>query len=144
MWREKMRLTTTLITQFFRLVAIRNYQAAKIVLVRIEKKLPRGEWNHGYFMALNGILLALQTKDPHAFVNNVTEADLPQCGREFMAHARNSLHADYDRGYFSAMAEYVKSVKLLCKRQRSTLPKQALIEPLLTEKAEIKSSMETV
>jgi len=144
MWREKMPLPTTLITQFFRLVAIRNYQAAEIVLARVKKKLPRGEWNRGYFMALNGILLAFQTKDPRAFVNNLTEADLPQCGREFMAHARNSLHADYDRGYFSAMIEYVKSAEFWCKRRKSTLLKKAIIEPFQTEKTETEPSMETV
>jgi len=144
MWREKMPLPTTLITQFFRLVAIRNYQAAEIVLARVKKKLPRGEWNHGYFMALNGILLALQTRDPRAFVNNVTEADLPQCGREFMAHARNSLHAEYDRGYFSAMVDYVKSVELWCKHQKSTLPKQAQIETIQINEGETKLLTEEV
>ena len=103
-----MPLPTALITQFFHLVRIRNYQAAEVVLARIKKKLARGEWNRGYFMALNGILLALQTKDPRAFVNNVNEADLLDSGKEFMGHARNSLHAEYDRGYFSAMVDYVK------------------------------------
>lgn len=70
------------------------------------------ERNRGYFQALFGMLLTRRgNNDRYAFLSNVDLTDIKKLKRfkhEFLSHVDSRLHAEYDRGYFEAWAEYMK------------------------------------
>lgn len=90
----------------------RQFAEAERVLERLKKKIQRTEWNRGYFRALYGILLARKSNDDqYVFLSRLdfnNKDELQNYRREFLKHARNRIHADYDRGFFSAWADYMR------------------------------------
>jgi len=70
------------------------------------------ERNRGYFQALYGMLLAHRNNnDRYAFLSNLNindKKELQNYRREFLRQSENRLHADYDRGFFSAWADYMR------------------------------------
>jgi len=70
------------------------------------------ERNRGYFQALYGMLLAQRNNDDrYAFLSNLNIKDkkeLHAYRREFLRQSEHRLHADYDRGFFSAWADYMR------------------------------------
>lgn len=107
-----MPIPSIYVTRFFQLVTARRFAQAERVLLRLRQKIPRTEWNTGYFQALRGMLLAQKSSDDrYVFLSNVNfknQDELQGYRREFLRHARNKLHADYDRGYFAAWASYMR------------------------------------
>ncbi len=100
------------VTRFFQLITARRFAQAERVLLRLREKIPRTEWNTGYFQALKGMLLAQKNNDDgYVFLSNLnfkSQDELQGYRREFLKNARNKLHADYDRGYFAAWASYMR------------------------------------
>ena len=82
------------------------------MLERSRKRARKNEWNEGYFQALSGILLAQRSNDdrylflPH--INPTDEDELKNYRRDFLEHTRDMIHADYDRGFFSAWNDYIR------------------------------------
>jgi len=112
-----MPISRVFVTRFFQLVTNRRFAEAERVLERIRLKTQETEWNRGYFQALNGILLALKSNDDqYAFLSNMNfenEGELKKYRRDFLKEAKSKIHADYDRGLFSAWADYLRvSIKL--------------------------------
>ncbi len=112
-----MPISRVFVTRFFQLVTNRRFAEAERVLERIKLKVQETEWNKGYFQALNGILLTQRSnEDQYAFLPNLdlnNENELKKYRREFLKQARNKIHADYDRGFFSAWADYMRvSIKM--------------------------------
>lgn len=91
------------------------------MLERLKQKIQKTEWNSGYFQALHGIFLAKKSNnDRYAFLSNNdfnNPDELKNYRREFLKHTRSKLHADYDRGFFSAWANYMR---VLAKLEKST------------------------
>ena len=91
------------------------------MLERLKQRIQKTEWNSGYFQALHGIFLAKKSNnDRYAFLSNNdfnNPDELRNYRREFLKHTRNRLHADYDRGFFSAWANYMR---ILTKLEKST------------------------
>jgi len=105
-----MPISRVFVTRFFQLVTGRQFAEAERVLERIKLKVQETEWNRGYFQALNGILLAQKSNDEYVFLPNLdfnNEDELKKYRREFSKQSRNKIHADYDRGFFSAWADYM-------------------------------------
>ncbi len=104
-------------TRFFQLITARRFAQAERVLLRLRQKIPRTEWNTGYFQALRGMLLAQKSNDDrYVFLSNVnfkSQDELQGYRREFLRQAQNKLHADYDRGYFAAWASYMRVLSKL-------------------------------
>jgi len=112
-----MPISRVFVARFFQLVTDRRFAEAERVLERIKIKVQETEWNRGYFQALNGILLAQKSNDDqYAFLPSIdfnNENELKKYRREFLKQATNKIHADYDRGFFSAWADYMRiSVKM--------------------------------
>jgi len=112
-----MPISRVFVTRFFQLVTNRRFAEAERVLERIKLKVQETEWNRGYFQALNGILLAQKSNDDqYAFLSNLNfenESELKKYRRDFLKEARSKIHADYDRGFFLAWADYLRvSIKL--------------------------------
>jgi hypothetical protein len=42
---------------------------------------------------------------------NLNENSVKEIRTEFLAHASNELHEEYDRGYFRALADYLKVIE---------------------------------
>jgi len=98
---------------FFKLLLERKISEAEKELegVAWEKA---SEWERGFIKALEGLLLAQKNpNDKYLFFNKnaLTKRDLRKLKRKFLRHSRDWLHADYDRGYFSCMVEYVKALE---------------------------------
>lgn len=103
----------------------------------MRQKIPRTEWNTGYFQALRGMLLAQKSNDDrYAFLSNLNfknQEELQTYRREFLRHARNKLHADYDRGYFAAWASYMRVLAKLEFATDKTKSKSPKKEEIKTE-----------
>lgn len=106
-----MPISLTFVTRFFQLVTRRRFAEAERILERLKGKAPKTEWNRGYLQALYGILLARRSNDPYVFLSGLDLGDketLRNYRREFLKHSRKKLHSDYDRGFFSAWANYMR------------------------------------
>jgi len=107
-----MPISSILATQYFQLVAKRQFAEAERILERIKLKAEKTERNRGYIQALHGILLSNKSSnDQYTFLSNISlndKASLEKHRREFLKHTRNSLHAEYDRGFFSAWADFTR------------------------------------
>ncbi len=112
-----MPIPRVFVARFFQLVTKRQFAEAERTLERIKLKIHETEWNRGYFQALQGIVLATKTNDDqYVFLSNVDtndENELKRHRREFLKSAKDKLHADYDRGFFSAWADYIRALTRL-------------------------------
>lgn len=111
-----MPIPSVLVTRYFQLLANRQLAEAERELETIKQKMHKTEWNKGYFRALYGMLLARRNNnnnDSCAFFSTLDFNDkeaMDVYRREFLAHGKNGLHGDFDRGYFSAWAECMRVV----------------------------------
>ena len=108
-----MPVPSALVTRYFQLVVNRQFTEAKRELERIKQKMHKTEWNRGYFRALYGMLLARRSNnnDSYAFFSKLDlndKAALHGYRREFLEHVKNRLHGDFDRGFFSALADCMR------------------------------------
>lgn len=106
-----MPIPSAFVTRFFQLLADRTFAEAERVLKRLRKRVRKTEWNRGYLQALSGMLLAQKSGDQYVFLSNMNSNDkdlLRKNRREFLEYAKGGLHTDYDRGFFSAWAEYMR------------------------------------
>jgi hypothetical protein len=108
-----MPVPSALVTRYFQLVVNRQFTEAERELDRIKQKMHKTEWNRGYFRALYGMLLARRSNnnDSYAFFSKLDlndKAALRSYRREFLDHVKNRLHGDFDRGFFSALADCMR------------------------------------
>lgn len=107
-----MPIPQALVTRYFQLLINRQFTEAARELERLKQKMQKTEWNRGYFRALYGMYLSRKNiVDSYAFFSTLDLSDteaLHKYRREFLDHMRNGLHADFDRGYFSAWADCMR------------------------------------
>jgi len=100
------------VTRFFQLVTTRQFAEAERVLERLKQKMQMSERNRGYFQALYGMLLAQRNNDDrYAFLSSLNlsnKKELKAYRQEFLRQSERRLNADYDRGFFSAWADYMR------------------------------------
>jgi len=125
-----MPISKILATQYFQLVAKRQFAEAERILERTKLKAEKTERNRGYLQALHGILLSSKSNnDQYTFLSNISLNDktaLEKQRREFLKHTRDSLHAEYDRGFFSAWADFTR---ILLKLENIPEPPVTHVEP---------------
>jgi len=111
------------VTRFFQLITTRQFAEAERVLERIKQKITLSERNRGYYQALYGMLLTQRNGDDrYAFLTSLstsTKKELHESRREFLRQSEHRLNADYDRGFFSAWADYMR---LLSKMETAAAP----------------------
>ncbi len=108
-----MPVPQALVTRYFQLVIARQFTEAERELEKLKQKMQKTEWNRGYFRALYGMYLSRKTNDAYAFFSKMDFSDKPSIHayrREFLDHTRNGLHGDFDRGYFSAWADCMRTM----------------------------------
>jgi len=124
-----MPISKMFVVRFFQLVKNRRFAEAERVLERIRLKTNETEWNSGYIHALDGILQAQKSSDSYSFIKNVNfedENELKKFRKEFLREYKNKIHADYDRGFFAAWADYM----LTSKKELANTEKPAQSEKL--------------
>jgi hypothetical protein len=110
-----MSVPVTFITRFFQLVSERKFAEAERVLERITLKLKRNEkqqFNQGYLTALNGIILTYRSShNTYDFFNNLQFYDTKTLKKhriDFLEYSKRRFHGNYDRGYFTALSDYLR------------------------------------
>ena len=115
-----------MITRFFQLVENRQFAEAERELERIKQKMENNEWNKGYLRALNGILLsAKMNNDQYSILSKINSKDgktLKEYRKEFLKQVNNRLREEYDKGFFSAWADYTR---VLIRMYRQEIEKRA-------------------
>jgi len=99
--------------RFFPLLVQRKLTAADKVLENIMKDVKTTDWQRGYINSLEGMLLALRSKDRYVFIKTITPESMGKLNKEFYQQSRNKLLADFDRGFFTAWNDYVQVLKNL-------------------------------
>jgi len=112
-----------LMARFFQLVSERKFAEAERILERIYARMKNSrkeEFNRGYLDALNGIILSFRSGGSYEFFSNLDLTDvtsLKKHYKDFKRHARGMFQADYDRGYFSALADFLRVVLRIKEKQ---------------------------
>jgi len=102
--------------EFFQAIIERRISDAEKELDSVRASIPATETTKGYMKALEGLLLTVKSNDEkylYLAKNERTPANLRALHREFSAQTKNSLHADFDRGYFQALEEFVRKLERL-------------------------------
>jgi len=112
-----MPISSALVTRFFQLLVNRRFAEAERELESIEQKMHKTEWNRGYFRALYGMLIARKSNnDDYAFLSKADLNDgkvLRNYRKEFQGHVKSKLDEDFDRGFFSAWAKFMRVLSKL-------------------------------
>ncbi len=109
----EMPIPSALVTRFAQLLVNKQFAEAERELERLKQKMHKTEWNRGYFRALYGMLLIRRSNnsDSYSFFAKLDLTDkeaLQAYRKEFLSHVKNRLHGDFDRGYFSAWADFTR------------------------------------
>ena len=114
------RKVKSLLQQYMLLLNERRMSEAEKVLQQIKERLKTNSWDRGFLNALEGIFAAFRAKDnPYFYATQIDPSDtkkLRQLRKEFLEESTNPLQNEFDQGFFSAWAEYVKDLQRL-KRQ---------------------------
>lgn len=106
--------TRALTTRLFQMVLERQFAEAERILERLRMKMRKNEWDRGYMRALNGIILTQKSgEERYAFLANLNlddEKALEKNQREFLSYLKSDFHAEYDRGFFSAWVDFLRTI----------------------------------
>lgn len=140
-----MPVSSALVTRFFQLLVNRRFAEAERELERIKQKMHKTEWNRGYFRALSGMLVAHKSNnDDYAFLSKLDLNDknvLRNYRKEFQVHVKSKLDGDFDRGFFSAWAKFMRVLSKLAANNpeaKSEMSEKAKSEPSEKDKSQAK------
>ncbi|NLE03701.1 MAG: hypothetical protein GX638_02720 [Crenarchaeota archaeon] len=149
-----MPVPQALVTRYFQLIAERQFTESERELEKLKQKMQKTEWNRGYFRALYGMYLAQKGTDSYSFFSKLDltdKATLHGFRRDFLDETRNSLHGDFDRGFFSAWADCMRTIARLeiavPQSSKPSSPQEAAdqeIEQEIIEKKEEAKKLETL
>ncbi|MEM1606682.1 MAG: hypothetical protein QXW55_04235 [Candidatus Bathyarchaeia archaeon] len=97
----------------FDLIIVRKIAEAEKLLQEIEinfKENIKSDFDIGFIRALKGIILMYKSGDQSSFLNNLNLNDagvLRKYYSEFLEFSMDDLHSNYDRGYFSALSQFM-------------------------------------
>ena len=101
------------VSQYFQFIIERRLGEAEKKLDEIKQVSGRSQHEAGYLKALEGLLLTYRSSnDKYLYLANMefSGKNAEALKKEFGQQAESSLHADYDKGYFSALADFVRAV----------------------------------
>jgi len=100
--------------RFFQAVMERRIADAEKELDTVRASIPATESAKGNLKACEGLLLTAKTNsDKYLYLSKIekTQKQLKTLRKEFAVEAVNSLHTDYDRGYFQVLESYMKKLE---------------------------------
>jgi hypothetical protein len=89
--------------------------------------MPGSEIGRGYLKGLEGLLLTVKSNDDkylYLAKMEMTEKKLRTLRKEFADHRKNTLHTDYDRGYFQALESYMRKLESSEVTQETATPEK--------------------
>ena len=92
----------------------RRIADAEKELDSMRASIPATESAKGYLKACEGLLLtAKANSDRYLYLSKIekTQKQLKTLRKEFAAQVANTLHTDYDRGYFQVLESYMKKLE---------------------------------
>ena len=97
-------------SKYLRAIAERRIKDGEVEFDRVSLSLDDSEWNKGYLKALEGLLITFKTNNSKYLYLHGKELEDQKMRKKFKEeikkHSNNELHADYDRGFFSALMDY--------------------------------------
>ncbi len=121
-WQEKSRKNQQVNT-FFTLLARGKWAAADRALDKMRQYSGKTQWQKGYLNALEGMIISLQeSASQTSYIHQINPEKADQLRRTFQQQARTKLHDDFDRGYFTAWADYAQTLRLASRAAANTLP----------------------
>jgi len=104
------------LSQYFHLIVEKRFGEAEKKLDEIRQTARRSEQDRGYLKAVEGLLLTYRSSDDkYLYLNNVelTAKNVEALKKEFNEQTASPLYESYDKGYFSALGDFVKTVSRL-------------------------------
>jgi len=103
------------VSKYLKAIAERRIKDGELEFDRISSSLDNSEWSRGYLKALEGLLITFRTNNSkYLYLQREEFEDQKMRKRlkdELKKHSNNELHADYDRGFFSALTDYFTIVE---------------------------------
>jgi hypothetical protein len=97
-------------SKYLKAIAERRIKDGEAEFDRISLSLDDSEWNKGYLKALEGLLITFKTNNSKYLYLHRKDLEDQKIKKKFKEelkkHSNNELHADYDRGFFSALMDY--------------------------------------
>ena len=89
-----------------------KFASADRALQKIRSETVDEAWQKGYVNALEGMLLASQSRnDKFAFIANIDSKRADKFAKMFGRISKDKMQSEFDRGFFSAWADYVQALK---------------------------------
>lgn len=124
MVKQLSRKEVILVNRVFKLLIDRKFTDARKILEKLELTMEEKEWSKGYFNALQGISLALKSKDSRdIYLNQIPTDDskkIDAIRKNFLTQTQQPLHKDFDKGFFFAWSDYLKLIKNNIAKKRAS------------------------
>ena len=127
-----MSVSLPLLTRLFQLISERKFAEAERIMERLTGRMKKSGMNNfdkGYLQALNGIILTYRSgTETYEFFSTLNIKDVEAIKKHYKDFVRNSqsrFHADYDRGFFTALADYMRVVMKTAQADAKYQPVQA-------------------
>ena len=101
------------VSQYFHFIIERRFGDAEKKLEEVKQAFGQSKQEAGYLKALEGLLLTYRSSnDNYLYLTNVelSSKNVEALKKEFNEQAESPLHADYDKGYFSALVDFMRAV----------------------------------
>jgi hypothetical protein len=113
--------------EFYKLVLERNLAAADRTLTEIRRNMKDSDWEKGYLNALEGMIVAERSGDTrYVYLSRLdlkNHKKLEEARRTFQAQAKNPLEGEFDRGFFSAWSDFLRTARLELDTEKGEEPK---------------------
>lgn len=82
------------------------------VLQRMREEKSSAQWQRGYVNALEGMLLALGSRnDRSVLINQIGAKEANRFAKSFSRQSKNRMQSEFDRGFFAAWVDYMRALK---------------------------------
>ena len=109
------RKEVALVNQYLKLIVNKKLTDARGKLERLSQTMAENEWSRGYYNALRGMSTALKSRNSrYAYISQLDPYDskkIEGVRKEFLEQSRDPLQSDFDKGFFTAWLDYLKSLK---------------------------------
>ena len=113
--------------EFYKLILERNLAAADRTLTEIRRNMKDSDWEKGYLNALEGMIVAERSGDTrYVYLSRLdlkNHKKLEEARRTFQAQAKNPLEGEFDRGFFSAWSDFLRTARLELDTEKGEEPR---------------------
>lgn len=86
--------------------------SADKALQKIKEEKNTKQWERGYINALEGMLLALESRnDRFVLINQIGVKEVNKFTKAFSQQSKNKMQNEFDQGFFTAWIDYIRTFK---------------------------------